>query len=73
MESRIMTINFRKLKAQIKPFKPEVKSGYIFIATDEQKRKGMFSIAKPGSKRSLLSILKWQINSDIDFKNEFSL
>lgn len=33
-----MAINFRKLKSQIKPFKPEVKDGYIFITTDEQKR-----------------------------------
>ena len=32
-----MAINFKKLKSQIKPFKPEVKDGYIFIATDEQK------------------------------------
>ena len=34
-----MAINFRKLKSQIKPFKPEVKDGYIFIATDEQMMK----------------------------------
>lgn len=26
-----MAINFKKLKAQIKPFKPEAKNGYIFI------------------------------------------
>lgn len=46
-----MAINFRKLKSQIKPFKPEVKDGYIFITTDEQKNNGLFSIAKCGSKR----------------------
>lgn len=68
-----MAINFRKLKAQIKPFKPEVKSGYIFIATDEQKRNWIYSIAKPGSKRSFLSILVYLINNDDDFKNEFGL
>lgn len=68
-----MAINFRKLKAQIKPFKPEVKSGYIFIATDGQKRNGIDSIAKPGSKRSFLSILAYLINNDEDFKNEFGL
>lgn len=28
-----MAINFRKLKSQIKSFKPEVKDGYIFIKT----------------------------------------
>ena len=44
-----MAINFRKLKSQIKSFKPEVKDGYIFIATDEQKNNGLFSIAKCGS------------------------
>lgn len=68
-----MATNFRKLKSQVKPFKPEVKNGYIFIATDEQKRNGIDSIAKTGSKRSLLSILAWFINNDEGFKKEFSL
>lgn len=31
-----MAINFRKLKSQIKSFKPEVKDGYIFIASKIQ-------------------------------------
>lgn len=68
-----MAINFKKLKAQIKPFKPEAKNGYIFIATDEQKKNGICSVAKPGSKRSLLSALVEFIQIDTDFKREFTL
>lgn len=68
-----MAINFKKLKAQIKPFKLEAKNGYIFIATDEQKKNGVCSVAKPGSKRSLLSALVWFIQNDADFKKEFTL
>ena len=68
-----MAINFRKLKSQIKSFKPEVKDGYIFIATDEQKNNGLFSIAKCGSKRWLLSALSEYIKDDEDFKREFTI
>ena len=68
-----MAINFRKLKSQIKSFKPEVKDGYIFIATDEQKNNGLFSIAKCGSKRGLLSALSEDIKDDEDFKREFTI
>lgn len=68
-----MAINFRKLKSQIKPFKPEVKDGYIFITTDEQKNNGLFSIAKCGSKRRLLSALSEYIKDDEDFKREFTI
>lgn len=50
-------INFKKLKSQIKPFKPEAKhKGYIFIATDEQIANGGFTVAKVGSKRSLIDV-----------------
>ena len=66
-----MVINFRKLNRQVLPFKPETKQGFIFIATNEQKENGLFSIAKVGSKRSL--ILVDTINSDEDFKREFSI
>ena len=68
-----MAINFKKLKAQINPFKPETKNGYIFIATDEQKKNGVCSVAKPGSKCGLLSALVWFIQNDADFKKEFTL
>ena len=35
-----MSINFKKLNSQIKPLKLEARHvGYIFIATDKQKRK----------------------------------
>ncbi len=68
-----MAINFRKLNRQVLPFKPETKQGFIFIATAEQKENGLFSIAKVGSKRSLMTILVDTINSDEDFKREFSI
>nr|UWI25163.1 MAG: hypothetical protein [Bacteriophage sp.] len=68
-----MAINFRKIKSQIKPFKPEAKSGYIFIATEEQKKNGLVSIAKCGSKRSLLYALIECINNDKDFNREFTI
>ena len=72
-EEKIMVINFRKLNRQVLPFKPETKQGFIFIATNEQKENGLFSIAKVGSKRSLMTILVDTINSDEDFKREFSI
>lgn len=68
-----MVINFRKLNRQVLPFKPETKQRFIFIATNEQKENGLFSIAKVGSKRSLMTILVDTINSDEDFKREFSI
>lgn len=68
-----MAINFRKLNRQVLPFKPETKQGFIFIATDEQKENGLFSIAKVGSKRSLMTIIIDTINSEEDFKREFSI
>lgn len=68
-----MAINFRKLNRQVLPFKPEVKQGFMFIATDEQKENGLFSIAKVGSKRSLMTFLVETIKSDEDFKREFSI
>lgn len=71
-----MVINFRKLNKQIKPFAPEASGpGYIFIATDEQKKKGLFSVSKKGSKRSLIKALLYQsgmMNID-EFREEFTL
>ena len=52
-----MPINFKKLKSQIHPFKPEVKRGYIFIANRQQTNNLIFSISKIGSKRSLVKKL----------------
>lgn len=69
-----MAINFKKLKSQIKPFKPEAKhTGYIFLATRQQEENGICSVAKPGSKRSLLSALVCFAKNDEDFKQEFTL
>lgn len=68
-----MAINFKKLNRQVHPFKPEVKKGFIFIATDEQKENDLYSIAKKGSRKSLMRILEWMIKNDEDFKREFSI
>lgn len=69
-----MAINFKKFKSQIKPFKPEAKhKGYIFIATDEQKRHGVDSIAKPGSKRNLMKTLCWFISENEEYRQAFTL
>lgn len=69
-----MSINFKKLKSQIKPFKPEAKhTGYIFIATDEQKKNDVDSIAKPGSKRSFIQMMVWFIQDDEAYRKEFTL
>ena len=69
----IMPINFIKIKSQIHPFKPEVKKGYIFIATDQQKNDFIDSIAEIGSKRSLIRLVVQQIQQDEDYKAEFLL
>jgi len=69
-----MAINYRKLKAQIKSFKPEAKhSGYIFIATEKQQDNFLCSVATPGSKKELMRTLKYLIKVDDDFRKEFSL
>nr|DAT69951.1 MAG TPA: hypothetical protein [Caudoviricetes sp.] len=64
---------FKKIKSQIHPFKPEVKQGHIFIATDEQKNKFIDTIAKVGSKRSLIKLIVYIILTDEDWNKEFSL
>lgn len=70
-----MAINFKRLNSQIKPFKPEARHvGYIFIATDKQKRESLVdSIAKPGSKRSLIKVLTYFIKTDENYRAEYSL
>ncbi len=69
-----MAINFKKLKSQIKPFRPEAKhTGYIFLATDEQKKHGVCSIAIAGSKHSVLQAMVWFIQNDEAYRKEFTL
>lgn len=69
-----MAINFRKLNSQIKLLKPEsCKRGFIFIATDEQKRNFIDTIVTIGSKRRLVSFLVSLIKKDEDWYNEFKL
>lgn len=68
-----MAINFRKLNKQIKPFKPESKKGYIFIATEEQVNNCIFSVAVEGSKRNAMRCLKNLIAGDKLFREEFTI
>lgn len=69
-----MIVNFKKLKSQIKPFLPEAGGrGYIFIATDEQKEKDLYSMSLKGSKRKLISFLVENLRDDQPFKDEFAL
>ncbi len=72
-----MVVNFKKLKTQIKSFKPEEgfngRKGYMFIATKEQKNRGVCSVKRPGSKRGLIAALVEFIQYDADFKREFTL
>ena len=49
-------INFKKLKSQIKPFKPEAK----------QIANGGFTVAKVGSKRSLIDCMAFYIKKEPD-------
>lgn len=67
-----MEIDYKKLKKQIKPFLAEAGGpGYIFIATDEQKRKGIDSVAKQGSKKSFIKALSYYGMMLDEFREEF--
>lgn len=68
-----MAINFKKLNSQVKPFKPEAKKGFIFLATDEQKNNFLCSVASVGSKRRLMNFLVGLIKTDEDWRKEFAL
>lgn len=67
-------INFRKIKSQIKPLAPEAGgTGYIFIATTEQKNQGMHSVSQYGSKRNIIKSLVFLVKHDADWQKEFTL
>lgn len=68
-----MAINFKKLNSQIRKFKPEVRKGYIFLATDEQKNNFIVSVACVGSKLRLINFLVGLIKTDDDWRKEFAL
>ena len=57
-----MSINFKKLNSQIKPLKPEARHESL-----------VDSIAKPGSKRSLIKVLTYFIKTDENYRAEYSL
>lgn len=68
-----MAIDFKKLNSQVHPLKPEVKAGYIFIATGKQNDNFICSVSKTSSRQSLLRVLIRLIRTDEDFKAEFTL
>lgn len=68
-----MAINFKKLKSQIFKWKPESKSGYIFIPTTEQENNFIFSVATKGSKRRIMKYLIEVIKTDLSYRKEFTL
>ena len=68
-----MVINFKKLNSQIRQFNPEVRKGYIFLTTDEQKNNFIVSVACVGSKRRLINFLVGLIKTDEDWRKEFTL
>ena len=68
-----MAIKFKKLRSQIRQFKPEARKGYIFLATDEQKNNFIVSVACVGSKRRLINFLVGLIETDEDWRKEFAL
>lgn len=69
-----MAINFKKLKSQIKPLKPEArKTGYIFLAIREQEMNFINSVVTIGSKRRHVAFLVNLITTDEDWANEFKL
>lgn len=68
-----MAINFKKLKSQIRPFKTEVRIGYIFLASDEQKNNFLYSVECVESKRRFINFLVGHINTDEDWNKEFAL
>ena len=70
----MIMIDFKKLSRQIVREDGRAgKPGYMFIATDGQKKNGVYSVFKMGSKRSLLKSLVFFIGEDEDLRKEFTL
>lgn len=78
-----MIINYRKLKKQIKPIKGQfyvdrngkltAVKGYHFTVLLTQADKGLFGIAKDGSKTSFMKVMASIIRHNLMFRKEYSL
>ena len=69
-----MSVNYKKLKSQLKCEIREDKRGWLFSVTEEQKSKFVYPIFFEGrSKRKVLDILKDIVYTDEDFFNEFGI
>lgn len=69
-----MSVNYKKLKSQLKRETREGKRGWYFSVTEEQKSKFVYPIFFEGrSKRKVLDILKDVVYTDEDFFNEFGI
>lgn len=78
-----MTINYRKLKKQISPIYGQFWvdhngrltriKGYRFEVLPTQADKGMFSIAREGSKTSFMKLMTLIIHNNWEFRKEFTL
>lgn len=78
-----MVINYRKLKKQIRPIHGQFWvdhngrltriKGYRFEVLLTQAGKGMFSIAREGSKTSFMKVMTLIIHNNWEFRKEFTL
>lgn len=78
-----MTINYRKLKKQIRPIHGQFWvdhnghltriKGYRFEVLPAQADKGMFGIAREGSKTSFMKVMTLIIHNNWEFRKEFTL
>ena len=69
-----MSVNYKKLKSQLKRETIEGKSGWFFSITEEQENKFMFPIFFGSiSKKEVLEILKDIVYTDEEFFKEFGI
>lgn len=70
-----MAINFKKLKAQITPYRDNSSGckGYSFQATEKQKENDIDTIVGAGwSKRRFLKFMVYMIHTYEEYRQEFS-
>lgn len=69
-----MSVNYKKLKSQLKQETMNGKSGWLFSVTEEQEKKDVYAIFFEGkSKRRALDVLKDIVYMDKEFFNEFGI
>lgn len=70
-----MSVNYKKLKSQLKPSVRNGKFGWYFSITGEQQEnRSLFPVFIVGrSKRKALKYLEYWVHLDEDFFNEFGI